>query len=131
MNNSKLNSMFNTLADEIEGENGAWQFIIDSTLFICLTDEYNNRMRIISPIDEIVNLSEDEYMKCLEANFHTALDARYAITDGILWAAYIHPLKEQTAEQVLAALSQVYSCVKTFGSEYSSGVLAFPKGDGQ
>ncbi len=26
------------------------------------------------------------------ANFHTALDARYAISDGVIYAAFIHPL---------------------------------------
>ena len=62
----------------------------------------------------------------MEANFHSALDARYAISDGILWAAFIHPLQELTKDQVISAISQVYSTVQTFGTYYSSGELSFP-----
>ena len=115
-----------TISDEIEGQNGNWQFIIDSTLFICITDELHNRMRIISPVEKTVNLSTPHLTKCMEANFHTALDVRYSISDGILWSAFIHPLRELTKDQVISAISQVYSCVKTFGSSYSSGALSFP-----
>ena len=93
---------------------------------MCITDEFHNRMRIISPINETKNLSDDEMTKCMEANFHTALDVKYAVSDDILWTAYIHPLKELTKDQVISAISQLYSCVKTFGTTYSSGALSFP-----
>jgi hypothetical protein len=126
MDNEKLNSIIYTLSDEVEGQAGHWQFIIDSTLFICLTDELHNRMRIIAPIVEVSEVSDNQLRKCMEANFHTALDIRYAISDGLLWSAYIHPLKELTKQQVFSALSQVYSGVKTFGTYYSSGELNFP-----
>jgi hypothetical protein len=126
MNNQKLNAIIYTLSDQIEGTPGNWQFAIDSTLFICLTDELHNRMRIISPIAEIKDLTQVQIMDCMEANFHTALDVRYSISDGVMWSAYIHPLKELTKDQVISGLSQVYSCVKTFGSTYSSGALNFP-----
>lgn len=126
MNNEKLHSIIYTLSDKVEGTNGSWKFIIDSTLFICLTDELHNRMRIISPIDQVENLSNEQIMRCMEANFHTALDVRYSVSDQVLWSAFIHPLKELTKEQVISGMSQVYSCVKTFGSTYSSGTLNFP-----
>jgi len=92
MNNQKLNAIIYTLSDQIEGTPGNWQFAIDSTLFICLTDELHNRMRIISPIAEIKDLTQVQIMDCMEANFHTALDVRYSISDGVMWSAYIHPL---------------------------------------
>ena len=126
MDNEKLHAIFYTISDQIEGENGNWRFSIDSLGFMCLTDELHNRMRIMSPVLSTSDMSEEEIKKCLEANFHTALDARYAISDDILWAAYIHPLKELTKEQVISGITQVYSCVKTFGTYYSSGILSFP-----
>jgi len=67
-----------------------------------------------------------QVQKCMEANFHTALDSRYAISEGILWSAFIHPLKELTEAQVVDAVNQVYSAAKTFGTYYSSGSLSFP-----
>ncbi len=126
MNNQKLYGIIYTLSDQVEGQDGNWRFLVDSTLFICLTDELHNRMRIISPIVEIEEISSEEMQRCMEANFHTALDVKYAISDNILWSAYIHPLKELTKEQVISGISQVYSAVKTYGREYSSGALSFP-----
>ena len=127
MSNEKLGKIFESISEEIDGANGSWQFIIDSTLFICLTDTNHNRMRIISPVEELNNMTEKQILKCLEANFHTVLDSKYAISDGILWSVFIHPLKELTEEQVVSAITQVYSGVKTYGTLYSSGMLSFPK----
>jgi hypothetical protein len=129
MNNEKLGTIITEISEIVEGENGRWQFVIDSTVFICLTDESHNRMRIISPITEIGNMTQEQMIECMEANFHSMLDSNYALSDGVLWSTFIHPLRELTVEQVLSAVSQVYSGVKTFGTHYSSGLLSFPKSD--
>jgi len=126
MDNNKLLEIISTLSDKVEGQPGNWRFTKNSTMFICLTDQFHNRMRIISPIHKLENITNEQITHCMQANFHTALDARYAISDGILWSAFIHPLKELTEGQVINAISQVYSCVKTFGTQYSSGTLIFP-----
>jgi hypothetical protein len=126
MDNEKLHAIFYTLSDEMEGQDGQWQFIIDSTMFLCMTDKLHNRMRIISPIVEMDKVTSEQVSRCMEANFHSALDGRYAVSDNIMWAAFIHPLKELTKEQVFSAISQVYSCARTFGTMYSSGSLSFP-----
>ncbi|WP_299674045.1 hypothetical protein [uncultured Tenacibaculum sp.] len=125
MNNEKLFSILKHYADEIEGNEGYWNFQINEIAFMCLTDKLHNRMRIIAPISEANDLTDTQLKKCMEANFHTTLDIRYAISDDILWAAFIHPLKELTEHQIIDALSQVYSGVRTFGSTYSSGSLSF------
>ena len=129
MNNEKLDEIFNKLSNQVEGRKGHWRFLIDSTVFICLTDELHNRMRIISPIVEAHEVSDAKLKRCMEANFHSALDARYAIGDNVLWSTFIHPLRELDTNQVVSAVSQVYSCAKTFGTTYSSGSLSFPSKD--
>jgi len=129
MNNERLDFIINTISEEVQGSNGQWRFVVDSILFICLTDEFHNRMRIVSPIEEISNVSEEQMHKCMEANFHTALDSKYATSEGYLWSVFIHPLRELTDHQMLDALSQVYSSVKTFGSSYTSGALLFPNSE--
>ena len=126
MTNEELDAILRNLSKVIRGNYGNWEFEIDRTRFICLTDTNYNRMRIISPIIEVSKVDSVQILKCMEANFHTALDARYAISDGILWAAFIHPLKELTTEQVKSAITQVYSCARTFGTHYSGGTLIFP-----
>ncbi len=131
MSNESLNEIINEISDVVEGTMGNWQFVIDSTLFICLTDVNHNRMRIISPVIEETEVSEEEIKKCLKANFHTMLDAKYAFSEGFLWSTFIHPLKELTTDQVLSAIAQVYSGVHTFGTYYSSGILEFPNSEGR
>ncbi len=126
MHNSKLNEIFTTLSDTIQGENGRWQFIINEVVFVCLTDTEHNRMRIISPVTESGNLDEDQKTLALLANFHTALDVKYAISDDVLWSVFIHPLRELTTAQVKDAVSQVYYANITFGTSYTSTDLVFP-----
>ena len=129
MNNEILGEIITEISEAVEGENGRWQFVIDSTVFICLTDENHNRMRIISPVTELSSMTQEEMIACMEANFHSMLDSNYALSDGVLWSTFIHPLNELTVEQVISAITQVYSGVKTYGTHYSSGILSFPKSD--
>jgi len=65
----------------------------------------------------------------LQANFDSALDARYAVANGVLWSAYIHPLSSLQDKQFLEAVGQVVNLTSTFGSSYSSGALIFNGGD--
>ncbi len=127
MTNEALDVIFKNLSTLIQENLGNWEFEIDKTRFICLSDTHHNRMRIISPIIESSNLNSAQLLKCMEANFHTALDTKYAISNGILWSVFIHPLGELTEKQVIDAISQVYSSVRTFGTSYSSSNLIFPK----
>ncbi len=106
-----------------------WEFEIDGTKFICVSDEHYNRMRVISPITKMSNVNKEQLMKCMEANFHTVLDTKYAISNGVLWSVFIHPLKELTQKQVIDAISQVFSTAKSFGSTYTSSNLMFPSFD--
>jgi hypothetical protein len=126
MSNGELEKIIYVVSDTLQGITGNWQFIIDDKLFICVTDEKHNRMRIISPIIEEEKLSNAEKQKLLEANFHTALDARYAIANNYLWAVFIHPLRELSKNQVVDAINQVYTAVLTYGTTYNSTDLSFP-----
>ncbi len=126
MDNKKLDKIFRLLADEVEGVNGHWQFVLKDVKCICLTDELHNRMRIMAPIKEQNLMTPEEYEKCMEANFHSALDVKYAISSNVLMAVYMHPLKELGMDQLEDAMQQVYSAVKTYGTSYSSSNLYFP-----
>lgn len=126
MTNEKLNTIYKTVSDSIEGNNGSWRFSINDVVILSLTDTKNNRMRIISPIMESDKLDDQLIKAALVANFHTALDVKYAVSDGVLWSVFIHPLKELSAKQVNDAVSQVYYANINFGSTYASTSLIFP-----
>ncbi len=130
MTNERMGKIFESVADSIQGSNGQWQFKIKDTYFVAITDANHNRMRIISPITEAKRLTEDLKSAALVANFHTALDVKYAIADDLLWSVFIHPLKELTEAQVRDAVKQVYGANITFGTTFSSTDLIFPGSQG-
>ena len=90
-----------------------------------ITDETNDRMRIVAPIAEVDSLDSDTLLNCLTANFHTALDVKYAVSNDLMWCVFIHPLSPLTEKQLQSAVEQVYSGTVTFGSTYSSTQLLF------
>ena len=94
----------------------------------CIYDEQHDRMRIIAPVAALGNITRDQFEKAMQANFHTALDARYALNKGILYAAFIHPLSPLTPTQLESALFQTAILAATFGKEYTSGNLTFRGG---
>lgn len=126
MNNDKLYDIYHSVSDSIQGNNSAWQFFIKDVQFASFTDTNHNRMRIISPIADSNTLDDKLIKAALVANFHTALDVKYAVSDGVLWAVFIHPLKELSEHQVRDALSQVYHANINFGTTFASTALSFP-----
>jgi len=129
MNNQKLLEIIEKHADTVAGVPGNWQFLYKETPILCVTDQNNNRMRFVCPITESKNLDKDLLLDSLTANFHSALDVKYAISNGILWSAYVHPLKELSDTQVESAISQVYLAAKTFGTTFTSTELIFGGGN--
>lgn len=93
---------------------------------IVISDATHDRMRIMSPIVDAGTLSEPEKTRLLEANFHTALDARYAIGNEVLYSAFIHPLSPLTSALIESGIRQVATLRNTFGTTYNSGELNFP-----
>ncbi len=126
MNNEELGKIIYVVADSLRGKEGNWQFMIKDRLLLCVTDQNNNRMRIMSPIIEQKKLAYTDMLKVMEANFHTALDVKYAISNDLLWSVFIHPLKELNREQIMSAIQQVYTAAYTYGTTYNSTGLTFP-----
>jgi hypothetical protein len=116
--------------DENAVQDGAsWYFDIIGLDAILVFDIGADRMRVLIPIEGTDDLSKDELLRLMQANFDSALDARYAIAQGQLWAAFIHPLSSLTDEEFLLGIGQTANVVASFGSTYSSGMFIFGGGD--
>ncbi len=126
MTAERLIAIIEQEADTLVGQGNQIQFTINEGLLMCIYDENANRMRIISPIVEREKLGEEELLNALVANFHSALDVKYALSDEIIWSVYTHPLKELSEAQVIDAIQQVYAAAITFGGSYSSTNMVFP-----
>ena len=112
-----------------EPRKGYWRFVIEKTPVVVITDAKHDRMRILVPIAQAETLSQTQLTRMMQANFDTALDSRYAIAKGVLWATYIHPLRALYIRQFISAIGQTVNIALTFGTTYSSGQLSFKGGD--
>lgn len=94
-----------------------------------ITDVRANRMRILVPIASAANLTDEDLMRMMQANFDTALDARYAVAQGRLWSVFIHPLAQLERAQFVSGLAQTVTLARNYGSSYASGGVVFGGGD--
>lgn len=129
MTNDRLDFLIRRIDKDAKGQSGYWEFTVEQQTVHVITDAKADRMRIISPIAKSDDLDESALYRLMQANFDTALDARYSIAKGVLWSAYIHPLASLSDVEFLTGLGQVVNLVATFGSSYSSGALVFQGGD--
>ena len=90
-----------------------------------MSDAIHDRMRLLISITRYSKLDAKVKDALMHSNFHLALDARYAVSDDIVYAAFIHPLSSLTADDFESALKQVYNLAKIFGTSYNSGKLEF------
>ena len=127
----RLGKILTKEVGKMEGEEGAWQFVYAGHPVLVITDETANRMRIFSPIVEEKDLEFVHYQKMLEANFHSALDAKYCLYEGYVVSVFTHPLRELTSEQLVDAARQVVILADTFGTTYQSTDLIFSPGQGE
>lgn len=121
----RIDHVIATEGTNVKRENGYWEAEIDGVRLAVVTDVNADRMRIITPITDVDRLPEGALHLLLEANYHSALDARYAINAEVVYGAYIHPLSPLDEAELKSALHQVASLYNTFGSTFSSGELIF------
>jgi len=114
-------------AAEVTGNGFA--LTIDDIPVLIITDTSANRMRAMVPIRSADTMSPEELRRVMQANFDTALDARYAIAQGRLWGTFIHPFRELERDQLISGLAQTVNVAKTYGTLYTGGASQFGGGD--
>jgi len=109
----------------LEEEEGYLLFTYLGVKMALLSDEEHDRMRIISPITKYSVLAPAIKDALMQANFHSALDGRYAVSEDTLYACFIHPLSSLISDDFNSGLKQVFNLASSFGKTYSSGQLEF------
>lgn len=125
----RLNELLHQLDGDLIQDGPSWQLEFQGRLMIVIADGSADRMRIMTPVTETSDLDQAELYRLLQANFDSALDARYAVAQDVLWSVFIHPLSPLDEAQLANALFQVYSAAATFGTSYSSGQFTYGGGD--
>lgn len=129
MSNSRLHELLQRVDPDLEGELGFWTIQFENIRAQVITDENADRMRVIVPIVKVEDIGEGEFLRLMQANFDSVVDARYCVANGVIWSAFIHPLSILSDEEMISGLAQTITAAATFGSTYSSGVLIFSGGD--
>lgn len=125
MTQSQLEAMVKGKVNVEQAQTGLIVFNYREVRMMLVSDAAHDRMRIVSPIVEVQELTPNEIYILMESNFHRALDARYATSDGILYSAFIHPLSPLDETQLDSALNQVATLAQTYGSAYTSSELGY------
>ena len=131
LTSEEMGDVVQRLDPEAEGGDNFWRFTIEGVSLTLVYDESHDRMRVIAAIAPVNQLTPEQIVRCLQANFDSALDARYALAQGALWSAFIHPLGSLGREDLISGIGQTVNLVNSFGTTYSSGALVYGGGDSQ
>ena len=129
MSLERMEEILVALDPDVQSDDSRFLMTIEDVQVLVVTDITNDRMRVMTPIRDYAEISPDEMTRMMQANFDTALDARYAIAQGMLWSVFIHPLAPLQKNQLISAIGQVVNLSTTYGSVYSGGALSFGGGD--
>ena len=88
----RLGAILMSLDADARPVGNSMELTIAGIPIIVIADSVANRMRALVPIRAADEMTQAELMRVLQANFDSALDARYAVAQRRLWAVFIHPL---------------------------------------
>ncbi len=125
----RMSEIVLALDPNAQSNGNAFQLVIDSVPLVIVTDPEADRMRIMTPVANVADVSPEQLVRMMQANFDTALDARYAIARGTLWSTFIHPMSPLEKNQFISGLGQTVNLVKTYGTLYTGGGRTFAGGD--
>ncbi|KAB7615545.1 hypothetical protein F9L33_01920 [Amylibacter sp. SFDW26] len=118
-----------SLDEAAQSNQNMFQMTVQDIPVLIVTDVQADRMRAMVPIRSAEGMTQEEITRVMQANFDTALDARYAIAQGRLWGVYIHPLSPLKKDQFISGIGQAVNIAKTYGTLYTGGSLNFGAGD--
>lgn len=125
----RLDTIIGALDPEAQTNGRVWHMTVNDLPLVVVTDIAADRMRVMAPVRKSQAVTPEDMRRLLQANFDTALDARYAIANDILWSTYIHPLRPLEKDQFVSGVGQVVNLAQSYGSLYSGGALQYGGGD--
>ena len=125
----RIETIIERLDEDYERNGNSILFSFAEHQILLVSDPEADRMRIMIPVNDAAALDPEELMRLMQANFDSALDARYAIANGTLWSTFLHRLSTLTEVDFLSGIGQTINTADSFGTSYSSGEFVFGGGD--
>lgn len=122
MDLARVGRILKRAAPDVKWQEGTWELVMEGTKVIVIADQAHNRLWVTAPVADAGQVTPEVLRRMMEANFTTTMDVRYAIFQGMVWAAFLHPLDSLIEQELRSALNQVATLVKTTGTTYSSGL---------
>ncbi len=83
-----------------------WQVDTDRLRLLVILSQDNSWLRLLVPIAPATEAQAFAY-ELLEANFEKTQEARYAFSQGVLWAVFLHNFDSLTETDSIAAIDSV------------------------
>ncbi|CTQ48668.1 hypothetical protein [Jannaschia donghaensis] len=129
MDIDRMEAIVRALDAGAERADAAFRLTVEDVPVLIVTDPRADRMRVMVPIRAADGLTPEDLQRMMQANFDSALDARYAIAEGRVWAVFIHPLRSLRRDQLISGIGQTVNAATTYGTLFSSGAGQFGRGD--
>ena len=127
----RIESIVRRIDSKAEREANSVRFKLSEREMLLVADPNADRMRVMTPIARLADLPAELPQRLLQANFDSALDARYAIANELVWGVFVHPLTSLTEADLLSGIGQTANVAQSFGTSYSSGAFVYGGGDSQ
>lgn len=127
----RMSAIILALDPEARSNQNQLYLTIEDVPLVLIADAPSDRMRVMAPIRSAEGVTEDDMRRMMQANFDTALDARYAIAQGRLWAVFIHPFRALEKDQLISGIGQTVNLALTYGNLYTGGAQTYRGGDSQ
>jgi len=131
LDGERLAKLLGLVDPEAQVDANSVRFKIAGRPHFAVFDEAADRMRLMTPVAPVEVLDESLMYRLLQANYDSALDARYATAQGLIWSVFVHPLSTLDDAFLASAIRQVHTAAETFGTTFSSGALVYGGGDSQ
>ncbi|KIT14472.1 hypothetical protein [Jannaschia aquimarina] len=125
----RMVEVLSRLDPEAEQAGSAVRLTIEDVPVLVISDPRADRMRAMVPIRSAEGLTQEDLTRMMQANFDSALDARYAVAEGRVWAVFIHPLSPLRDDQLVSGIGQTVNAATTYGTLFTSGAGQFGRGD--
>lgn len=127
---TSIGELLTATAQEVAGSTGEWTALYRGERILVFAVETQGRMRIMAPVASVGDLARAELLVLLEANYGRALDAKFAVADGVVWTLFNRPMDGLGRDDFLDGLDQVVTLKKNYGTSYRSTDLTFGRPPG-
>ncbi len=125
----RMGAILTALDPETARQGGLVRLTIEGFSQMVVTDVPSDRMRAMLSVSAAETVDPEEMSRLMQANFDSALDARYALANGRLWSVFIHPFAALEKNRLISGIAQTVNVAKTYGTLYSGGALQLGGGD--